>query len=76
MSTGSMQPSTLVEELQSTNSPQKRRTSLISGAGSFNVTLMKCAVDDAGRSPDQPGNVDQYWFEDEQMVVIDLSNDE
>jgi hypothetical protein len=56
--------------------PEKRRTKLSPSNQSFQITLMKRAVDAAGRELDDPGTVEQIWFEDEQLVVIDLSNDE
>lgn len=66
----------LIRELRSDDQPEHQRTTLTFSAGSFTTTVMSQAVKKSGRDPDDPGKVSQYFYEDEQMVVIDLENDE
>jgi len=66
----------LIQELRSDDQPIQQTTTLTFSAGSFTTTVMKRACDEAGRNPDDPGEVPQYFFEDEQMLVIDLQNNE
>ena len=66
----------LIRELRADDQPIQKTTTLTFSAGSFTTTVMKEACDQAGRSQDDPGEVPQYFFEDEQMLVIDLQNDE
>jgi len=65
-----------ISRLHPEDLPEKRRTKLSASNQSYQLTLMKRAVVDAGRDIDDPGTVEQIWYEDEQLVVIDLSNDE
>lgn len=52
--------------------PNPQTSSLVRQHESFTTTLLKQACQEAGHSLDDPGSVDQYWFRDQQMLVIDL----
>jgi len=68
--------SQLIQELRPDGAPVRRQSNLIRNNQSFQMTLMKRAVVESERSLEDPGQVDQYYFEDEDMVVIDLQTDE
>lgn len=42
---------------------------------SVTATLMKDAIDHAGIDPQNPGEVNQYYLHDEQLLVFDLGGD-
>lgn len=65
----------LIRELRPDETPEMVSTKLSRSNESFQTTLMKSAVTKSGRSLDSPGEVDQFFFEDEQMLVIDLRQD-
>jgi len=66
----------LIRDLRGNNQPVQQTTTLTFSAGSFTTTVMKEACDEAGRTPDDPGEVPQYFFEEEEMLVIDLQNND
>ena len=65
-----------ISELQSDGFPTKKTSKLTPNSGSFTLRIMKRAVIESERNEDDPGEVDQYFFEDDGIVVIDLKNDE
>jgi len=53
---------------------QKRTRPLINHNNrSFRTTLIKDACLSAERALDEPGDVTQWWFQDRDLLVIDLS---
>jgi len=64
-----------VRRLRDGGQPESTRRSLNANAGSVRTTLNKEAVRSAGRDPDDPGAADEYWFEEWDVVVIDLRGD-
>lgn len=65
-----------ISELQGDGYPTRKTSKLTPNSGSFHLTVMRRAVVESGRNVDDPGEVDQYFFEEEGMVVIDLKDDE
>lgn len=55
--------------------PKGYSPSLVRQRRSLTMTVPKRAWEDANRSLDDPGTVDAYWFEDSEMLLVDLSND-
>jgi hypothetical protein len=57
----------------------RKRTSLIpnqSGTSiSIRVTLPHDALAAAGVDPDDPGEIDQWWFPEDDILVFDLESD-
>jgi hypothetical protein len=52
---------------------QYRETPLHShSGGSFRVTLLKDGPEECGHSVEDPGDVGQWYFPDESVIVIDL----
>lgn len=43
------------------------------GTGSLRLTLLKRACNETGHYVDDPGTVEQYYFADKDVVVVDLS---
>lgn len=43
------------------------------GWGTFRIVLHPEACRDAGHTLDNPGTVEQYYFSDENMLVLDLN---
>lgn len=65
--------SELVEQLRADGSPRKTTTSITRNHRSFQTTLMKRAMRESEQSLEDPGQVDQIWFSDEGMLVLDLN---
>lgn len=65
-----------IEDLRPDGQPIRTTSKLTRNNGSFHMRLMKRAVDESGREPENPGEIDQYYYEDEELVVIDLSPNE
>lgn len=61
-----------LEQLRMQSIPQKRAYSLQPKDDGIVMTLMKEGCRDAGIDFDDPGTADQYYFEDRQMLVVDL----
>lgn len=70
-----MSISDVVTQLDLDGVPIKDDYSLIPQQRSLTVTVMKDAWMDQGRSLDDPGTVDQYWFEGTGLILLDF-NDE
>lgn len=66
----------LVSELRSEQTPRRKTTKLTPSNKSFQTTLMKQAIIKSGRDLNDPGTVEQFFFEGESMLVIDLSGGE
>jgi hypothetical protein len=43
------------------------------GTGTFRLTLLPRACREAGHTLRDPGTVEEYYFSDEQMLVVDLN---
>ena len=65
----------LVQALKPEGSPRTTRTSLTRNNQSVQTVLMKKAIEEAGRDFENPGRVQQYWFKEEGMLVLDLSRE-
>lgn len=65
----------VVAELDLDGVPVKDSFSLITQQQSLTVTVMKDAWEEQDRSLDEPGSVDQYWFEGTGLVLLDLNDD-
>lgn len=66
----------LMTELDLEGVPIKDEFSLIHQKGSLTVSVMSDAWKEQGRTVDDPGTVDQYWFEGTGLVLLDFNNDE
>jgi len=62
----------LIDEIRADGYPRQEEYSLLPMNGTVRTAIIVDAVRDAGRDPDNPGRARQYWFESENMVVIDL----
>jgi len=55
--------------------PRRRTSSLIpQGRNGLTVYLMKEALENADVDRDDPGEVDQWYFPDEGLIVLDLDS--
>jgi hypothetical protein len=64
----------------SDDAPGGRRYSLAAsgsgrndGTGSFRASLIKRACEDAGHTLESPGEIEQYYFADRDVIAIDLN---
>lgn len=71
MSRVSDEISSLISQIQG-GGPRRTTNQLIHNNGSLQVTVQSEAWRAAGFSRDDPPEVDQYWFPNEGLVVIDL----
>lgn len=53
--------------------PLQKSYVLSQRSGSLQMTVMPRAWKDAGRSLEDPGSAKQYYFEDQEILVVDLS---
>lgn len=53
--------------------PKHRNYQLTPHHGTMQLTVMPDAWKGAGRTQDEPGDVDQYYFEEQDLLVVDLS---
>jgi hypothetical protein len=54
--------------------PRKSSRSLVpQGEGALVVSIMKEAWQEAGHEVDDPGDVDQWYYPDKDVVLIDLN---
>jgi len=69
------QAAELVEVLNSSGVPTHRQYSnrAQSNSDGLETTIMKEAWEDAGIDLDNPGNNQQYYFPDSNMLVLDLT---
>jgi len=63
----------ILDKNRSTGMPVRREMTLSKNRYSLYVTIMKEAWEDAGIDPDEPGAVDQYYYPDEGVVVLDMA---
>jgi hypothetical protein len=56
--------------------PRRRRSKLSKTNGSLRLFLMKEAWRESSHSLDNPGEVEQWYFEDEGIVLIELEPEE
>ncbi len=68
--------SELVDRLREEGSPRKTTTSITRNHRSYQTTLMKRAIRESDQSLEEPGEVDQIWFADEGMLVLNLNGDD
>lgn len=61
-----------VRRLRDGGQPESTQRSLNANAGSIRTTVNKEAVRSAGHDPDDPGAAEEHWFEDWDILVIDL----
>jgi len=68
-------PDRIRQKIQDINDgPRKRKRPLLNHSnGSFRTTLIKEACESAGHSLEDPGDAVQWWFQDRDLLVIDLS---
>jgi len=53
--------------------PRRSTRSLVpQGDGALVVSIMKEAWEEAGHSPENPGEVDEWYYPDKNVVLIDL----
>jgi hypothetical protein len=65
----------LADQARADGVPRKERYSLQSQRREVRSPVCLDAIRAAGRDPDEPGAADQYWFEDLDIIVIDLQDD-
>jgi hypothetical protein len=65
-----------VRRLRDGGLPESTTRALTPNSGSVQTTLDKEAVRSAGHDPTDPDTVEQHWFEDWDVVVIDLRGGE
>jgi len=65
----------LADRARADGVPRQERYSLQSQRREVRTPVCLDAIRAAGRDPDEPGAADQYWFEDLDIVVIDLQSD-
>jgi hypothetical protein len=70
-----MSVSDVINQLDLHGIPVKDEFGLHRNRNSLRVTLMKDAWQAAGRSLESPGSVQQYWFENRDMLLIDFNTD-
>lgn len=64
-----------IQEMEDVHHRYRDTPLLNHSEGSFRATLIKDAVIDAGRTLEDPGTVDQYYFPDKGVIVFDLEQD-
>jgi len=62
----------LIGEIRAEDTLWQEEYSLLPMNGTVRSAIIRDAVREAGHDPDNPGRARQYWFESENMVVIDL----
>jgi len=62
----------LIDQIRADGYPRQEEFSLLPMSGTVRSAIIRDAVRAAGHDPDNPGRARQYWFESENMVVIDL----
>lgn len=67
--------SDLVRELSSNEGPRTTKSSLTLNGYSVQTVLMKEAILESVHDLDNLGDVEQHWFSEHGMLVIDLSGD-
>jgi hypothetical protein len=68
-------PRELIRGLRPETLPDKTRSNLIPHTnGCVRLTIMRDALDDSGITPENADEVTQLWFEEESLLVVDLSN--
>jgi len=65
----------LADQVRADGQPRKEEYALYDNNGGVRTPVLKDAVRAAGRDPRSPGRAEQYWFEDQDMLVIDLQHD-
>lgn len=65
----------VVSQLDLNGVPVRDEFSLIPQQQSLTVTVMKDAWKEQGRTLDEPGTVDEYWFEGLGIVLLDFNNE-
>lgn len=62
----------LIDDIRADGYPRRETYSLLPMDGAVRLAVMADAVREAGHDIDDPGSVEQYWFESKDMIVIDL----
>lgn len=64
-----------IAALRPNGEPEEQTTTVTYSSGSFTTTVMKPAAEGSGMVPSNTGKVRQYYFKEDQMVVLDLQYD-
>jgi hypothetical protein len=70
-----MDVDTLLSDLNLDGFPYRDEMSLIKNDRSLRMTVPNDAWENAGRELDNPGEVDLFWFKDDDILIVDLSNE-